>query len=484
MPASPLFFRTVLSLALLLALAACAVGPDYQRPDPAARLPAAYHGEAASPRSAPLNWWTVFDDPALDAAVDRALQASQDAAAAEARVRQARASLGVVDSALWPQLNAGGRVGRDQLSRNSENFANMPLPHPQTGFTDYRVGLDASWELDLFGHARRQSEAAGARLGGAQAQQADALLRVAAETARNVIDFRGWSARLVNAETMATDSRENLRLIQLQQAAGLVSDNEVSQARAAADNAAAQLPPLRAARGAALNALSVLLDEPLDKVSARFAASRPMPAVLAEAPVGLPADLLRRRPDIRLAERNLAAASADVGVAVAEQYPRLTLVGSGGWDSIHPGSLTEAASRFWNVGPQLSLPLFNAGRLHNQVKANEAARDLALANYRQSVLTALADVETTLLRYGEENRREAALAASLRESERQTALAEQRVRAGESAQTDTLASRQLQAQAREQWLASRQAQAANLVALFKALGGGAQVEGKEASAAR
>ena len=167
-----------------------------------------------------------------------------------------------------------------------------------------------------------------------------------------------------------------------------------------------------------------------------------------------------------------------------QQYPRLTLVGSGGWDSIHPGSLTEAASRFWNVGPQLSLPLFNAGRLHNQVKANEAARDLALANYRQSVLTALADVETTLLRYGEENRREAALAASLHESERQTALAEQRVRVGESAQTDTLAARQIQAQAREQWLASRQAQAANLVALFKALGGGAQVEGKEASAAR
>jgi outer membrane protein TolC len=172
---------------------------------------------------------------------------------------------------------------------------------------------------------------------------------------------------------------------------------------------------------------------------ATLAAERPVPATLTQAPVGLPADLLRRRPDIRQAERELAAATADIGVAVAEQYPRLVLVGSGGWDSIHAGNLTAAASRFWNVGPQLSLPLFTGGRLKNQVTAREAARDAALAAYRQKVLAALADTETALLRYQQEAQRQQALQA--------VELADcsgwrGSFRVGEAAQTEVLAQQQ------------------------------------------
>jgi outer membrane protein TolC len=164
-------------------------------------------------------WWTVFDDAALSQLVEQALQSSPDLAQAEARVRQARASLGVVDSALWPQLNAGARSGRDQFSRNSENFANIPFANPRTGFNDQRLQLDASWEIDLFGHTARSREAASARLDSVQEQQADVALRVAAEVARNVIDYRGWVARQRNLQAQLAAARENLRLITLQRQA-------------------------------------------------------------------------------------------------------------------------------------------------------------------------------------------------------------------------------------------------------------------------
>jgi len=454
---------------LALSLTACAVGPDYHAPP--STLPAHFQNQPASSQPQLQRWWTVFDDAGLNRLVEQALQSSPDLAQAEARVRQARASLGQVDSALWPQLNASARTGRDQFSRNSENFANLPLANPKLGFNDYRLGLDASWEIDLFGHTARSREAAAARLDSVQEQQADAALRVAAEVARNVIDYRGWAARQRNAQSQLAAARENLRLSGLLRQSGEISDSELNQAAASVANLQAALPPLQTAQGVALAALSVLLDQSQAQVAATLAGELPIPATLAQPPVGLPGDLLRRRADIRQAERELAAASADIGVAVAEQYPRLVLVGSGGWDSIHEGNLTAAASRFWNVGPQLSLPLFNGGRLKMQVSAREAARDAALAAYRQKVLTALADTETALLRYQQEGQRQQALQAGVELAELQLGLARQRFRVGEAAQTEVLLQQQLAAQQREAWLASRQAQAENLVALFKALGG-------------
>lgn len=453
------------------ALSACAVGPDYQ--PPASSLPAQFHFQPAAAASQPVlqQWWTVFDDAALSQLVEQALQANLELAQAEARVRQARASLGQVDSALWPQLSAGARSGRDQFSRNSENFANIPLANPKTGFNDYRLGLDASWEIDLFGHTARSREAASARLDSLQQQQADIALRVAAEVARNVIDYRGWVARQRNVQTQLAAAQETLRLTRLLRHSGEVSDSELNQAAASVASLQATLPPLQTAQGVALSALSVLLDQPLAAVEARLAGELPIPAVLAQPPIGLPGDLLRRRPDIRQAERELAAATADIGVAVAEQYPRLVLVGSGGWDSIHEGKLTAAASRFWNVGPQLSLPLLNGGRLKNQVSSREAARDAAVAAYRQKVLGALADTETALLRYQQEGQRQQALHSSLQLAGRQLDIARQRLQVGEAAQTEVLGQSQQLALVKEQWLASQQAQAENLVALFKALGG-------------
>jgi NodT family efflux transporter outer membrane factor (OMF) lipoprotein len=457
-----------------LFLAGCAVGPDYRAPDLAGRLPAQYGNtdSSVSPAAVPDDWWKMFKDPALDTLVQRALANSPDLAAADANIRQARAALAMVAGGQAPQLNASGRISRDQLSRNSEAFANIPYPNAQTLFTDYRAGFDASWEIDLFGHTARGIEAAQARLGSVEEQRSDVALRVAAEVARNVIDYRAWQMRIDNGTVMLDNSREVLRLVRLQEAAGMASSSDVAQAQNALHGAAAVLPPLEAARQAALAALGVLVDQPLAEIAAELQRPAPIPVPNGPAPVGLPGELLQRRPDVRMAERQLAAASADIGVAVAEQYPRLTLIGYGGWDSIKPGTFVDQASQFWNLGTQLTLPLFSGGRLQAQVDGRSAARDAALAGYRKAILAALADTETALIRYQRERARlnelEQARAARLRQVE----LADQRYRLGETSMLELIDARQQLAGLEDQRLASQQALADNLAALFKALGGG------------
>jgi len=466
--------NTLVLWPICLVLAGCAVGPDYRAPDLAGKLPAQYASADGSTSSAavPDDWWTTFKDPALDRLVERALVNSPDLAAADANIRQARAALATIAGTRPPQLNASSRIGRDQLSRDSENFANIPFPNPQTGFTDYRAGFDASWEIDLFGHTARGIEAAQARLGGVEEQRRDVALRVAAEVARNVIDYRAWQLRIDNGTQMLDNSREILRLTRLQEAAGLASSNDVAQAQNAAYGAAAVLPPLQGARQAALAALGVLVDQPLAQIGAELHGRAPIPLPTGPIPVGLPAELLRRRPDVRIAERELAAATADIGVAVADQYPRLTLVGDGGWDTIRAGKFGEQASRFWNLGPQLALPLFSGGRLRAQVDSRSAARDAALASYRKAILAALADTETALIRYGRERERLGELDEARAARLHQVELADQRYRAGETAMLELIDARQQLASLDDQRFASQQALAEDLAALFKALGGG------------
>ncbi|GGY19848.1 efflux transporter outer membrane subunit [Paludibacterium paludis] len=452
-------------------LSACAVGPDYRAPVTAQALPDRYAAAPDSAMPAPERWWTLFGDPTLNALVERALRSGPDIAMAEARVRESRARFAMAGGVRWPQLNTGARLGRDQMSRNSESLANLPLPNPRTGFTDYRAGFDASWEIDLFGRLSRGVEAAGARMEGSEAARQDAALRVAAEVARNAADVRAWTLRRENGAEAVADSRDLLRLTELQRRAGWLSDREVDEASAALADQEAALPVMDAARHASLAALSVLVDEPVERLAIRFEGTAPF-AVPEAIPAGLPSELLRRRADVRAAERALAAATADIGAAVAEQYPRLTLVGSGGWDSIYPGRLTESASRFWNAGPQLTLPLFAGGRLKAQVDAREAERDAAFAAYRKAVLSALADVETALARCKEEAVRDAGLSRALAAREALVGQTERRAAVGESARSEVLAARIQRRAAGDALLASRQTRAAAMIALFKALGGG------------
>ena len=458
--------------ALAAALGGCAAGPTYRPPafEPASQYLTQSPGfTAATPAE---RWWTTLGDPLIDELVAAALADSPDLLAAEARVRAARALRGVAGADALPRLEAHGDVSRDQLSRNGENFANLPFPNPQTEFTDYRVGFDASWELDFGGRTRRALEASAARVDSAVESRNDARVVLAAEVVSSYVGYRVGQQRVALAgETLAAYA-ESARLVDLQQQAGLASDLERERATADRLSAEAAVPALAAETGAALYRLAALIGQQPAALAARLAATAPVPPPPDIVPVGLPSELLRRRPDIRRAERELAAATADIGVAVAEQYPRFSLTGDVGLDSVRRGDLTGAASRFWNFRPQLTVPLIAGGRLRAQVSAREASRDAALQGYRAAVLRALAETESALIRYSSARARAASLAAAHAALEHSLALARQRHRAGETALTDVL---EVQRQGTE--LADRQAQSAGqatleFAALHKALGGG------------
>ncbi len=473
-------------IAAVSLLAGCTLGPNYQQPDLSAQLPAHYQNSDASAATAgnanhgatdAAAWWNSFNDSAINELVAAALQRNLDLNSADATIRQARAQLNIADSAGQPQVNAGARVGRDQFSRNSENFANLPFPHPLTTFNDYRVQFDASWEIDLFGHNRRSVEAAQARLNGIEFQRQAVALSVAAEVVKNVVDYRAWQQRTVNAQQVFDDSQHLLELISLQRKAGLLSDAEVSDALTAAHNAAASLPALHSAASACVMALTVLTNQSQGQVNAALHSAGFGAPVIPDAQLllpwaGLPSDLLLRRADLRSAERALAASTADIGVAAANQYPRLTLLASGGLDSITPGKLTDLASRYWSIGPQLSVPLLSGGRLASQVNASQAARDAALAQYRQAVLLAFADTETALIRYQRELQRLSELRLAFGSQQQQLRYANLHYESGDTNFIPVLQSRQQLAVIIDAQLISQQSLADDLTALYKALGGG------------
>ena len=461
--------------------AGCAAGPNYRQPDSASLTPTAYAvpdaalGAAHFPGGPAKDvWWRAFSDPLLDELIAQSLRDNPDLAAAEARVREARALASVAGAERWPSLSATARAGRDKLSRNGENLALIPFRPPTTEFSDYRAGFDASWELDFAGHARRTAEAAQARADSSVESRNAARVVVAAEVAGSYIDYRVYAERFDLARRSADSFAETERLTRLSEQAGLASTAERLRAEADAASAQAVVPPLEAAGRAALFRLAALSGEAAQTLAQRLAAPQPVPAPPEAVPVGLPAELLRRRPDVRRVERELAAATADVGVAVAAQFPRLTLVGDFGWDSVHSGSLTAAASQYWNAGPQLSIPLFAGGRLRAQADAARAARAAALASYRATVLGAFADTESALIRYANQRRRSINLASTERALESAVVLQQQRVAAGDASRLELLAAERSLEQAADQRTEGSGQAALDFVALQKSLGGGWQ----------
>ncbi len=464
------------SLCLAAALlGGCAIGPDYRNITPQQAAPEQFRATAPEADTAHVverdAWWFGFHDGGLDSLVQTALQHSPDIASADAGIAQSRASVTQVASARSPQLSGEGRVGRDQISKDSENFANIPFPNAQSGFNDYRGGLDASWEIDLFGRTARGVESARAKTGGVEAQREDVALRVAAETARNVLDYRHLQLRIANARAVLDGNRAMLHLVQLQRAAGVASDMDVKQADIGVRNAEAMLPPLEAAAQSAIAALIPLTGLPHEAIAAQLDRAAGEPILPEAASFAVGSQVLERRPDVRVAERQLASATADIGAAMADRYPRFTLVGDAGWESIHPGQFGQQASRYWNIGPQLYVPIFNGGRVQAEIKQSEAARDAALANYRKAVLAALADVESAMLRCQGDHGRLGKIDAALALQAEQIAMTKKRVDVGEAPQLDLLNAQIQREGLADQQLAGRQALAEDLVLLYKALGG-------------
>jgi multidrug efflux system outer membrane protein len=459
----PPAWRTTLAGTLAVALAACAVGPDY-RPPSAAQLsvPDAYHSGAPQPvEVAELRqWWIRFDDPVLAELVERSLVANLEIAAAEARLRTARASLTAARATWWPALGASV----DGSSRNVSETSGGTVETWQAGF-------DAAWEVDVFGGTRRAVEAAAAGVGEAGATLEDVRSSIAAEVALNYIDARSAQQRLQVARDSLASQDETVRITGWRHQAGLVSAQDVEQATVLRAQTAAAVPQLRATFVAAANRIATLLGESPGGIAAR------LDAVVAAIPLGpdaigagVPAELLRRRPDLIAAERAVAAEVARIGVAQADLYPALRLGGSLTSTSLAFGDL--GGDLVSAIGGSITVPLFQGGQLRARVEGQRAAADAALAAYEGAVLRALEDVDNAMQAIVAAQEREQQLEIAQAAAERSVALARTRYQSGLIDFQSLLDAERSLLSTRESRLNARAARAGASVQLYKALGGG------------
>ncbi len=458
-----------LALAVLAAATAgCTVGPDYH--PPVANVPAQWDAapeQGAPAPSAPPAWWKAFDDPVLDGLVARAMRANLDLQGAQARLRAARANLGMAAGARWPSVDASGSAKRE---RESANAPALDVP----GATDnlFQAGFDARWELDLFGGTRRAVEAAAADLDAAGEARNGAVLSLLAEVTRTYIDMRAGQRQLALARDALAAAEDALGLARARYQGGLAAQLEVAQAEAEVTAIAARLPPLETADRAAAYRLAVLLGETPGALDAELRVAAPVPVAPAGLPAGLPSDLLRRRPDLRRAERELAATTARIGVATADLYPRFSLLGNAGLASDSGGDFFAWGSRLWSVGPALSWPIFRAGRIRATIEVRDAEQQQALIAYRLALLIAFEEVETAIVAYTRERERRAMLADAADANRRAADLA-RGLYLGGLADFRAVLDAQGKLYAAQTALAqSDAALATDLVALYKALGGG------------
>lgn len=461
-------------VAICAALAGCAVGPDYDTPEPEVDI--AFAGQSlveASPGTPDRQWWMIFGDPLLDELVAEAQASNLSIAAAEARLREARAARREQNWAFVPAPTARASASRERQSLGGTP-GNVPV---ERSYDLYEAAFDASWELDLFGRVRRANEAAGAELGASMASLDDVRQSVIAEVARNYLELRGAQQQLAVARRNAENQQQTLELVQAKLEAGRGTALDVASAEAQIQTTLSTVPALEAAVTRARHRIEVLVGSRPGQLAERLDPVVPLPALPAAVNFDDPASMLRRRPDLRMAERQLAATSALIGVAVADFFPRVTLNGSIGVRALEFGALDDDGNDFRRFGPSLSWAFLDIGRVRQRVKAAGARHEEAYANYELAVLTALEDVENSLSDYGRERQRLAHLAAAARASAEAANLAGLRFEGGIADFLTALTATGTALEAEDQLARSQTAAATALVALFKALGSSASPQG-------
>jgi len=443
----------------VLLLAGCMVGPNYRPPAPASlSVPDTYYQRpAGEARPADLaRWWEQFDDPLLTRLIDDATAANLDLAVASARLAQARESLVQARSGLVPTVGASAGAGRNVGAGNDRN--------------SFSIGADAAWEADLFGRIRRGIEAAQADAEGSFYNREALRVAIAAEVASNYVDARLAQERLAIARDTLGIADDNLQIATWRRQAGLVSSLDVEQARAARAQTAAAIPNIENAFTSATYRIAVLTGRAPGALTGELATARPIPKGPRDIAVGIPADTLRQRPDIRAAERGLAAATARIGVAEAQLLPDLRLTGNIGTSAFSIGGLFDAITG--GIFSSLSQTLFDGGRLRSQVRSQQAATEAALATYRQSVLTSLEDVENALLALRAARERQVQFAIALEAASNSALLARTQYRSGLTDFQQLLEAERSLLSARDGVAGSRGDESAALVQLYRALGGG------------
>ena len=495
-----------LTTALGLTLAGCEVGPNYKRPT--TTMPVAYSATqpaATEPSTQPdvpvdlTRWWESFNDAQLNTLINQAVVNNFDVRIAEARVIEARAQFDAAFGGLFPTLDATGGYTRSKSSRNSlssvaaaggsggssgsgtgtgtgtggSGTGTSSLSSFSTKATSlWQGGFDATWELDVFGGQRRQLESSLATLESQIDARRGALITLLSEVARNYVLLRGYQYQLSIVDQNIKAQNDTLQVQQQKLAAGIATDLTVAQAEALLASTKAQRPPLQANIDQTIHRLGILLGEEPTALTEQLQAEKPLPVGPPVIPTDLPSMLLRRRPDIRQAERNLAAATASIGVATAEFFPKFNLTGKVGWSSNKFANLGDSNSLFWSVGPGVSWRLFDAGAIAANVRFNQAAADLALLQYRQAVYQALSDVEDAITAYTHERDRMVTLQASVDANRRAVDLSRNLNTAGVVDFLNVLTAEQSLFDAQNQLAISEQTVSTDLVAVYKALGGG------------
>jgi outer membrane protein, multidrug efflux system len=455
------------ALASVLLLAGCiTVGPDYKHP---VEKPVTLQGVDAaqqSPINFQANWWVQFHDTTLDALITRAAKNSPDLKIALARLNQSRALLGTARSQQLPDIEA-----QTSYSRSREQ-----QPGFTTGretITNYQAGFDASWELDLFGGVRRSVEAARADSQAGEASLQDAQVTLFAEVARHYFDLRGTQLRLDVARRDIDNQRDSLKLIKSRADVGTGSDQDVASARARLAAVEAQLPVLETQAQADTFRLAVLLGERPGELDIDLSPKTFHP-IDTSLPIGNAGDVLARRPDIRVAERELAAANARIGVAKADWFPHISLGGFVGFLAGRSNDFGGAESRAWSMAPSISWAGLNVQRVRSGVKASEARADEAKANYQRTVLGALEDVDNALVGYNQQRVRVQKLDEQATQSTRAAELARIRYEAGATDYLELLDAQRTQLSAEDQLAEAEAGINLQAIALYKALGGGWQ----------
>ena len=496
-------------IGLLLAsvVGGCTVGPNYHTPR--TPLPGKFSATTqpattqAASRPAPAEvdltrWWQTFNDPALNRLIDEAVARNLDVRLANARIREARAQLEFNRAALFPTLGSSASYSRSQISKNafapvatgagaggttgtgsgtggtgttgSGGSAISPLSLGRTNL--YRAGFDAGWEIDVFGGTRRAIEAAQYSLQAQVEARRNTLVTLLSEVAQNYIILRGLQheEQVVRNNLQAQRSTLNLQQVKLQ--AGLTNNLTIAQAQALAASTESELPTLDTQIQQTIQRLAVLLDRDPTSIESELNGPANIPVGPASIPPGLPSDLVRRRPDVRQAERQLAAATANIGVAKADLFPKFSLTGSLGLESLQLKTLANSASAFWSFGPTVSWRIFDAGQIWANIHVQNARQEEALIQYRQAIIQSLADVENALTAYNREQARNSSLRGAVEANRQAVALSKQLNEAGVVDFLNVLTAQQSLYQSEDQLAQSDQTVSTDLIALYKALGGG------------
>jgi NodT family efflux transporter outer membrane factor (OMF) lipoprotein len=476
----PNYFSTVAILALLAG--GCAnlpsVGPDYQKP--ATKAPEHWTeplaGGETNAAAATAAWWKNFHDAELNSLIERAVCSNLDLRIAQARVREARAQYSGTFADLWPTVDAAGAYSRLRAPEHAPVLGTLHLPPGSSYEDDLHIGsFDASWEIDVFGGKRRAVEAAKAHLSGAEFGQRDVLVTLLGEVARNYVELRGYQKRLAIAEQNIQAQENSLGITQNRFTNGLATDLDVQQAKTVLATTRAAVPTLESLVQTTTHRIEVLLGQQPGTLQAELADAAPIPAEPPQVPVGLPSELMLRRPDVSRAERQLAAATANIGVAKADLFPKFYLTGLAGLESASADDWFTAGSRFWSVGPTVQWRIFDAGRIRANIKVKNAQQEQALAAYEQTVLMAFEEVENNLVLYAKEQVRRRSLQDAVNASQKSLDTANRLYASGLTDFIHVLDAERSLYSAQDSLAQSDRTVSANLIALYKSLGGGWEI---------